>query len=484
MLLMFCGETRIRLLGALIGLLLLSPAWSADTRETSEGVVTFADVRRRFFYVLTPSGETRRFTFRSKAAPVPGEYLVVTGVPREGARLPTWEDAEFESRGERKDLMPLVRPTSIDELSRSPSAGGRGMAMNGRPVSVDGTVTRLERYGEETRLELNQANKVLTVVLLAQSPDPLPDFVEPRSRIRVSGTFECNYDYRILPGHPTVVSAFVYVDSAEAFSLLSHPPWLTHERSLFLIAVIGGVALTSLVWVLLLGRLVRRRTAALVHETRARQREEIETQAVSRERLRLAYDLHDDLQQLLTGTMCRIKAGFNYLERQNLEKATEQFAHARQSVGQTQTALHHILWGLRDAQEGPRSLAGLFAYEIDRLPQWKNVVRVSVEGTERTMSRVLSGTFLMILQEAVGNALQHGRATQIDVKLSFRAGETELSIADNGVGFDPSNPSQGPSHLGLSSMRLRAEQQGGTFDLVSQPGKGTTIRVVVPEKNL
>ena len=187
------------------------------------------------------------------------------------------------------------------------------------------------------------------------------------------------------------------------------------------------------------------------------------------------------MQQLLAGTMCRLKAGINYMGRHDEAKALAQFAFARQAVTQTQSSLRHILWGLHNEHEASGSLMGLFTYAAKRFPQWKDVVTFEAEGEEDGDSRWCSGALLMILEEAVGNAIRHGEAKHVRVKVTFGKDDVRLEIEDDGCGFDAEHSVPDVSRLGLASMRLRAEQLGGRLDIVSVKGKGTRITATVPK---
>jgi signal transduction histidine kinase len=83
-----------------------------------------------------------------------------------------------------------------------------------------------------------------------------------------------------------------------------------------------------------------------------------------------------------------------------------------------------------------------------------------------------------IAQEAMHNTVKHARATRVDLMLSRDGERVLLWIADNGKGFDTSGTF--PGHLGLHTMRERAERLGGTFTLTSAPGQGSRIDVSVP----
>jgi signal transduction histidine kinase len=83
-----------------------------------------------------------------------------------------------------------------------------------------------------------------------------------------------------------------------------------------------------------------------------------------------------------------------------------------------------------------------------------------------------------ILREAVTNAVDHGRAHTVTVRLRNTDGIC-LDIIDDGDGFDPSQP-RADSSFGLISMRERTESLGGEFTLTSQPGRGTSVQILLP----
>ena len=91
-----------------------------------------------------------------------------------------------------------------------------------------------------------------------------------------------------------------------------------------------------------------------------------------------------------------------------------------------------------------------------------------------------------IAQEAVTNAVRHGRPTRIEISVSYAEGQVTLTIADDGCGFDAqarTNPPPGNEHFGLITMCERAERVGGGLHIESAPGTGTTVRAVARLKN-
>lgn len=86
-----------------------------------------------------------------------------------------------------------------------------------------------------------------------------------------------------------------------------------------------------------------------------------------------------------------------------------------------------------------------------------------------------------VAQEALTNAVKHGRARQITVEVHHHGGRLALRVADNGAGFElTAAPGLGTGHFGLHGLRERAARLGGTLTIESAPGRGTTISLEVP----
>ncbi len=201
--------------------------------------------------------------------------------------------------------------------------------------------------------------------------------------------------------------------------------------------------------------------------------------ATMRERLRLSHDLHDNLQQLLAATAFRLDAAQSFFDH-DPKSAREQLGWAKKAVEGTQAGLRGVLWDLQEESEGPDSLSGLVRYAVGRMAHWRDRVVVESSGHEPSSARAFGGRFLMIIQEAVWNALSRGGAEHVRIRLFFRPQLVRLVVTDDGCGFDAdAAPGVKEGHLGLSSMRLRAEELGGTFSVKSEVGKGTSVVVEV-----
>jgi signal transduction histidine kinase len=178
--------------------------------------------------------------------------------------------------------------------------------------------------------------------------------------------------------------------------------------------------------------------------------------------------------------MFRLDAAQSFFDV-NRDAAKEQLGWAKKAVEGTQAGLRSVLWDLQEESEGPESLLGLLRYAVGRMPHWAGKVSVESTGVEPEMARSLGGRFLMIVQEAVGNALVRGRAEHVRIRLFFRHGLVRLAISDDGCGFSVADaPGVKDGHLGLSSMSARAHELGGTFVVKSESGKGTVVIVEIP----
>jgi signal transduction histidine kinase/ligand-binding sensor domain-containing protein len=200
--------------------------------------------------------------------------------------------------------------------------------------------------------------------------------------------------------------------------------------------------------------------------------------AQEQERIRIAGELHDGvMQQMLAATMMVGTAKRRLDEpvqaRATLDKIQEKLVEAGADIRQLSHDLHPPL--LQDAGL-PKALQA----SCEQFSAASGIpVSCDCDESARDLSRGAALALFRIVQEALGNAAKHAHPTRIAVRLS-RSGEVvSLSVADDGVGFDPSRLGTSGG-LGLVMMRERASQLNGTFEFESAPGRGTTIKVVIP----
>lgn len=193
------------------------------------------------------------------------------------------------------------------------------------------------------------------------------------------------------------------------------------------------------------------------------------TAAVVEERSRIAADLHDGLAQDLA---------FLAMQSERLSAHDERLADfaevARHALAESRGAIENLQ--LTDAPIAP-ALASIARGLASR--HRTSLVLDLDEGLEATPQ--VRDQLLRIAGEAITNAIRHGRPAQINVRLSGEHGQIRLSVLDDGAGFDPETAAEGADGgLGLPGMRRRTERLGGVFRVRSQPGKGTSVEVVVP----
>ena len=92
-----------------------------------------------------------------------------------------------------------------------------------------------------------------------------------------------------------------------------------------------------------------------------------------------------------------------------------------------------------------------------------------------------------IAQEAISNAIRHGGAKEIEVKLQAEGGSLSLSVADDGKGFDPHDsaaaPREKPAGIGLQTMSYRAKMISGILDVRPRPRRGVVVTCSIPRGN-
>ena len=215
---------------------------------------------------------------------------------------------------------------------------------------------------------------------------------------------------------------------------------------------------------------------------------ELRYDAVLSERGRIAREIHDTLAQGLVGISVQLEL-VNRLLASSIDSARQQLDQARGLVRDSLTEARSSIWDLRsqaaETQDLATRLAQMAAVATERsVPKIR--VKSKVSGTYRPLSPKSEAELLRIAQEAVANAVRHAQPTHIGIELRFGARDLQMTIQDDGCGFDgqPHPQSDGPEgHFGLTGMRERAQQIGGTLDIDSSPGKGTQIHVNVAIDN-
>lgn len=201
----------------------------------------------------------------------------------------------------------------------------------------------------------------------------------------------------------------------------------------------------------------------------------IERLVLDKERQRMASEIHDGVTQSLMGLNLLVE---DALKKSSEEPVIERLGLAQEAatkaINQTRLAIDDLF----EERLSRRCLAELADDVFEDLGRVHNIqVNLVVEGKEEDVPADIKKALYMILQEAVGNIVKHAGAKKIDAKLSFSHHDIELSVSDDGSGFDTDVRGTG---YGLSTISNRVREVQGTFELDSLAGRGTRVLVRVP----
>lgn len=202
------------------------------------------------------------------------------------------------------------------------------------------------------------------------------------------------------------------------------------------------------------------------------------------ERTRIALEVHDVLGQALTGLKLDV-AWVHKRISESIEPARPAAVLAR--LTSALELLDSTIQSVRDVattlRPGVLDELGLEAAVEWQVREFQHRTGIACETTIWPHNMLLgpeqSTALFRILQEVLTNVVRHAQATKVHIKLEQSGEEVSLQVQDDGRGISGVEQS-GPKAFGLLGMRLRAQQQGGSFDIQGTPGMGTTVTVSIP----
>ena len=194
------------------------------------------------------------------------------------------------------------------------------------------------------------------------------------------------------------------------------------------------------------------------------------------ERRRLAGEIHDGISQRIVSLFFHLSAAADAIPGAP-EVAAEQVARAQELAAAALDETRSAIAGLRPPVLDDLGLAA----SLESLGHSFPTLDVRVDAAELSMAPRAETAVYRTAQEALQNVAKHADASSVRVRLFRHGSRAVLEVADDGTGFDVDAPgSPGPTGLGLSGMRERAELLGGRLDLSAAPGRGTTVRLTIP----
>jgi len=198
--------------------------------------------------------------------------------------------------------------------------------------------------------------------------------------------------------------------------------------------------------------------------------------AVVEERNRLARELHDSVKQQAFAAAAQV-SGVRSLMKRDPEAADAHLEEAEHLIYELRQELTSLILELRPAAlEGKGLATALRDYVADWARQNTIIPDVIIQGA-RSVPLEIEQPVFRIAQEALANVARHSSAKTVKIYLIYTNGDLELTIIDDGQGFQVEKSQNG---YGLRSMQERIETLGGKINVESIPGKGTTVACTVP----
>ena len=197
------------------------------------------------------------------------------------------------------------------------------------------------------------------------------------------------------------------------------------------------------------------------------------------ERRRLGHDLHDELGQELTGLALQANELRRRLRRED-GALVEVADDLEEGLNRAIQSVRHVARGLLPEELEGRGLKEVLE-ELGRERQDSLGVDVHVKVDASPQFSVEETAHLYrIAQEALLNAYRHGSASSVAIQVFEEKGNRILRVRDDGTGFEGAEPKSERVGMGLQVMRHRAEAMGGSLEIESRPGWGTTVTCRLP----
>ena len=196
--------------------------------------------------------------------------------------------------------------------------------------------------------------------------------------------------------------------------------------------------------------------------------------AQEQERARVARDLHDEVNQSLTGLLLRLEA----VSEEAPPELEAELAETKTLANRAMLELLSLARQLRPTALDDLGLAAAIGGQVEQIAGAGIEAELSTDGDFADLGDDVQLVVYRVAQEALSNASRHSGATRIAVTLRRSKRGAELEVADDGRGFAFEQSEHG---LGIAGMRERALLVGGELTIESRPGQGTTVRLSISD---
>lgn len=442
------------------------------------GVVTASRARSYFF--LQEDGRAVQVFTASEVPIAAGDFLDAVGFVSLRGGTVCMDNAIFRKKGTAPipDPVPVTRPQllaiGVSRQSDVPDYNGRLVRLGGTLVSIDGS-------DRDTRLVIATHDRTINATLDA-GEESRPKGLEAGCIIEATGIASLT-NKGPFPAleYPRPNTVGLVMRSFDDLRVVKAPPWWTPRRLGWLVVAVSGFALALLLWNWTLHRQVVRQSNELFVQKRAVRDAELERESVYRERDRLAGEFHDGLQQWLATVSYHVNAAA-------MLPPLEVHAHlltAKRGLTRAQEELRRSLWCLRDAAVSSGTLNDALLRAMQAFADWTGAeVRVEEDGHVLHLPAHVRAGLVLVAQEAVGNALRHGKARNVCVLSEWNETGLRIAISDDGCGFAEAAVPDDGSHFGLNGMRARLRRLGGSIAISSRREGGTTVTATLSREAL
>jgi signal transduction histidine kinase len=424
-----------------------------------------------------------------------GDEVEVAGFLDSSADVGRVVEAVVRRTGSGPPLEPLpISPADILRVNGEAVARGAmatPSSYEGCLIEFPARLVDLQVHADGGWMTLAAGETNVDVTFVGPSFEPLAR-LEPGSRIDVKGVVKLDFTEsrsgQLARRQPSVERLGVLIREPGDVKLVEPPPWWTPRRLLAAVAASLAAVVASLAWIWSLRREVAIQSSRAADEAAARREAAVDYEITLRERNRLAANLHDTILQTVTGIGYQLKACLRTAgdgSADATEGTTKHLDVARKMVDHAAEQLRGTVWSLRSLPiEGGTFHDSLQAL-VERVGAGHTAgITIEYRGPHPDLPDYVVGNLILVIQEAVHNALHHGDPRTVRIVIHHEPGRptTEIEISDDGCGFAPGSqrgPSQG--HFGLEGMRERVQRIGGRLVVESTPGTGTMVRATVPQ---
>jgi signal transduction histidine kinase len=203
--------------------------------------------------------------------------------------------------------------------------------------------------------------------------------------------------------------------------------------------------------------------------------------AASEERSRIAREIHDGIAQRMFMLTLSLETCAELAARAGQEALRERLEDLMRLSKQALWEVRHYIFDLKPLLEGEAALLGSVRNQVREFETISGIaVAFEVQGAERQMATASATALFRIIQEALANVYKHAAASRVTVQVEYKADGVGVRVQDDGRGFEGA-PGGG---MGVSGMRQRAAEIGGTLEVRGAPGAGTEVTAFLPYTKL